>query len=237
MHIGNIKVCRGTIFAMIFGGSLGALAGGVAGYFAGKKISEKRFEEYSGPCFVACDINEEQEDEPLDIENDEHYEDVNPLDESNKKKEQIVSQLIARSENYVSTPGIEAVDNDELEEHNLFDDVANDPDVIEAMEISENIGGEPYVISYEEYFETCKDFVKTTIGWYPKEHILADENNAPIPEDEWSDWLGDDWQHNFGQGPSYDGDVVFIRNPYTHHDYEVINFKHEEYDEQTYDES
>ncbi len=239
MHFGNIKVCRGTIISIIGGGVLGALAGGVVSYFLTKKIIDEKINECNCKVIALDDYFDKPIDEYLDdegfvnLENDDGtYAEVssNLLAESDAIKKQIMDNIILEKRYDINPEEIEEDEDDEDEIHNIFEDT--DLDEIDAMNKAELMGGQPYVISYEEYFETCKDFVKTTIGWYPKEEILADENNEIIPKDEWADWVGDDGLNSFGQGPSHDGDVVFIRNPYTHHDYEVIRFTHETYSEE-----
>ncbi len=233
MRFGNIKVCRGTIISIIGGGVLGALAGGVAGYIVNKIVYEKKIDGYIHDWYKRYEDFGDEEFVTLE-DDDGTYAEVssNLLAESDAIKKQIMDNIILEKgydiNDIVETEEDEDDSEDEL--HNIFEDT--DLDEIDAMNKAELMGGQPYVISYEEYFETCKDFVKTTIGWYPKEEILADENNEIIPKDEWADWVGDDGLNSFGQGPSHDGDVVFIRNPYTHHDYEVIRFAHETYSEE-----
>lgn len=208
---------------MIGGGVLGALAGGVLGYV----ISKKTIEMY------VCEDDEGYEYRTEDVINSIYEKSTSDIsfgfspaiEESEHRKEEIKERIRIENEKAALSDIVE----EEEYISNIFDTI--DEDAVEAEEIAKNNDG-PYVISYEEYFETCKEYNKTTLGWYPHERILSDENNEPIPEDEWEDWVGKHFEEWFGLGPSHDGDVVFIRNPYNEHDYELIRFNHEYYDQE-----
>jgi hypothetical protein len=75
----------------------------------------------------------------------------------------------------------------------------------------------PYVISFDEYM-TGKGYTQTSMTYYEKDDVLADENDIPIEEVEAT--VGNDNLSRFGHG-SNDVNIVYVRNDRVELDIEI----------------
>lgn len=72
----------------------------------------------------------------------------------------------------------------------------------------------PYFITEEEYDETCMDFEKTSLTYWAKDDIVANEADEPI--DEWRKVLREDMPEGFETD-----EIVYIRNVGINTDFEI----------------
>lgn len=75
-----------------------------------------------------------------------------------------------------------------------------------------------HVISAEEFYESHDEYDKNTLTYYEGDVTLADDQDVPI-----DDYTGIIGENNLRFGVlSQDPNIVYIRNPHLHSDYEVL---------------
>ena len=93
-----------------------------------------------------------------------------------------------------------------LEQHNLFDDAAEE--------------GDTHVISQELFYEGVENFESTTLTYYDEDDTLTDERGSIVSDPTYI--LGDtDALSRFGEN-SGNPDTVYVRNPWLQMDVEII---------------
>ena len=101
---------------------------------------------------------------------------------------------------------------------NVFDDTG-DGEWDEELELSKRSADAPYIIKVDEFISNDTGFSQTTLTYYSKDEVVADERNVPVYDH--NKFLGDNLK--FGHG-SRNADVVYIRNVQRQAEFEVIRF-------------
>lgn len=217
MRIGNIKICKKVVRSFALGVGLGALAGVGISYIL--KTKTNLFDDKDSSDSDCKDVG-------MDVEPAEFEE--NAIANSDKKKEDIIKNLMALHEQACKDEeDPEDDDNEDYQIQNIFDS-AVDPDEIEAEKFFDENGNEPYPISYKDFSQTCESYTKDTLGYYALDDILTDEKDEIIDDREY--WIGENGLELFGTYTD-DEDVMYIRNPANEHDYEVIRYTDIHYQE------
>ncbi len=107
---------------------------------------------------------------------------------------------------------------------NVFDKNKDEWD--DEVELSNRTNDAPHIITVDEFVSNETGFSQTTLTYYSKDEVMADERNVPVYD--YHKFLGDNL--NFGHG-SGNADVVYIRNVQKRAEFEVIRFDGSHQDE------
>lgn len=207
---------------------LGAVVGGVVGYFAykhGQRTMQARYEEIleqeiaEAKAFYSR-LNKEGMETPEKAKEALHPEDP----EADKRVKEAAAAIVKyqgqhEEEGLTVVPEID--ENDEvgvtviMQDHSEADE---DWDWEEELEIRLELGGEPYIIHLEEFMENEHEHNQECLTYYAGDQTLADERDEPIPHPD--PIVGKGNMEKFGHG-SGDPLVVMIRNERLSMDYEV----------------
>lgn len=219
---------------------MGAAAGGLLSYVLYKERIEQAAEEEIESMKEYYQNLIEEIDEDHDRELDKL---IRVLDE----EEQISSDFVDYTEKYSSDEGeeyvrVEKENNDmpgytpqkiikpveEMEEYReMYNDILEGEDELEDgfEEDPHNLDfeeDEPYIISVEDFEYSMNHLDKITLFYYDYDDILTDEMDEVIPDP--TVVVGMDALTSFGDR-SGDKNIVYIRNPHTKTDYEVVKMQ------------
>lgn len=140
---------------------------------------------------------------------------VDSTDNSLKGMEFVQEKLGTVIEPMVQPETIEEDTSDAPFHRSIFDDVDDVWDW--EREVNSRNEEEPYIIHKEEFYNNERDYTQTTLTYYAGDDILVDEEESPV------------YNHNsvvgqliFGHGSGGDPNVVHVRNPKLHAEYEIL---------------
>lgn len=205
--------------------AVSAVAGiaGLIGYFIGNKVAQKKdqedevsindaneyeFFETEDGCGIRKKISNSQENEAS--ESDDIFiakRAYGRIEEHRAWKDALLDKQKSYIKDYIS--------NEEQDEEDENEDVEN----LQTQGETEYTSDEPYIVEESDVFteQTNPDDVET-LSFYQTDDVLVDSFDEIIMER--SKILGDDVIERLRSG--HGGDVVYVRNPITKRDYEVI---------------
>lgn len=132
-------------------------------------------------------------------------------------KDEEVPEVAEPTTRLIKEAQVRAVSVDET--RNVFEDAMPSDDTFNyEEEIRLRTETEPYIISYDEYFQGEKDYQQTTLTYFAGDDVLTDDRDQPIDESDKA--VGDENLRRFGHG-SKDNNIVYIRNDRLEIDFEV----------------
>jgi hypothetical protein len=137
-----------------------------------------------------------------------------PQSEEVEEMESILLSKSYHPSNQVHDNEVAAHSDEEANVVNIF--AVRDETWDYEVELANRSPEKPYIIHRDEYFSDEMGYSQTTITWYDGDHILCDEDDAPIYNPE--KIVG---ELKFGHG-SNDPNVVYIRNEVLGAEYEVL---------------
>lgn len=204
-------------------------AGGVLGYFIGKRSKAQEVsEEPASLTFMYETIDEDNETVT--------YEVTELTDEFSEEDEQPPTIEIPSSDEDedISEPSnernIEWLGPDPRDEipvpqeyvhiSNVFD--VNDDDWDHEAELKKREESDgPYILHITEFMENDSDYPQISLTYYTEDEVVVDDDDKPVYN--YHDVLGID-NLRFGHGSTQDG-VVYIRNEKRKADFEVLKFE------------
>lgn len=210
-----------------------SLASGLAvGYAVATRRMETKYsqiaeQEIAEAKAYYATLNEKPSmDELAEKYKDEIAEEVTPAEE-----DEAAQQGLAKIRNYQSPAMQEEVQDEEEKEvvreeirrsrRNIFDHrpQVRDFDWDEELKRREDNTVDPFVITKDEYMANETNYVQTSLTWFNGDDTLADEKDMPVQDVEGQ--IGLEALTQFGYG-SEDANIVYVRNPRTGHDMEVV---------------
>ena len=204
-------------------------AGGVLGYFLGKRSKETP-EELGGTIEAFTYQTIDEEDEPVTYEVTEIAEGFDEEDEqaptisipsSDTEDEDVSEPSKGRNIEWMGPDPRDQPppEQEYVDVSNVFDDTG-DGEWDEEAELAKRSDDEPYIISVAEFLENETGFTQTALTFYTGDQMMVDEENKPVYN--YRDVLGDNLR--FGHGSNSD-DIVYIRNVKRRGEFEVIEFE------------
>ena len=203
-------------------------AGGVLGYFLGKrnKASQSEEEQLS---FTFETVDEEGAIVSYEVVGEvdadtEHDTIVESFVEGFESQDDEVAPKIERPtklEWIGPDPRDEpAPEQEYVDISNVFDGNDND-EWDEEEELSKRTNDAPYIITVGEFISNDSGFTQSTLTFYTGDRMVTDEYDVPVYN--WDNVLGTD-NIKFGHGSDAEG-VVYIRNVVRKAEFEVIEFE------------
>lgn len=202
-------------------------AGGVLGYFVGKRRASAEAEEGETLTFTYETLDED--DKPVTYEVTELSEVFSQEDEqaptielpSSKEDEDISEPSNERTIEWMGPdPRDEPPTPEEYVDISNVFDVVGDDDWDPEEELAKRSTDEPYIITADEFLSNDTGFAQTTLTYYSKDKVVTDDEDIPLYN--YHAVLGSD-NLKFGHG-SGNQDIVYIRNVKRRGEYEVIMF-------------
>jgi hypothetical protein len=173
----------------------GLAIGGVAGYFATKKMLEVKFENE-----LSEQISEVKE----------YYKLLRKEDEFSTPET-------------VPTVNYEKIIKEYSQETDEEETDVDEPESVEEVEYTEEVEERntdlPYIISVEEFMLDRPNYDKNTVTYFDVDDVLCDEREQVIPDVE--NMVGNEAFTKFGE-KSGDTKVVYVRNEKLEMDFEII---------------
>jgi hypothetical protein len=191
--------------------SIGAIVGGITGYFTGGLLVYKLLEN---------EITQTEE-EMLEELAEKEEADGNQLSKLEKEEKKPVKKKLAKAKgNHKMTPinYAEYFKKESLETLAAPYQSSIDSTIEETHEAESPINPDIRISSQDEWVEN-HGYARDTITYYEEDDTLCDQNEGIISVPE--DVIGPDALLNFGKD-SQDPDIIYVRNTKTHTDYEVI---------------
>lgn len=202
-------------------------AGGVLGYFVGKRRTTQEPEANEQLTFIyetldeddetviyaitdVSDVFDEEDEQPPTIEIPSSSEDEDISEPSNERTIEWMGpdprEEPPQPEEYVDIS-------------NVFD-VKGDDDWDEETELAKRSTDDPYIITADEFLSNDTGFSQSTLTYYAGDQVVTDDEDTPLYN--YHAVLGSD-NLQFGHG-SNNQDIVYIRNIKRRGEYEVILF-------------
>jgi hypothetical protein len=198
-----------VIGILSFGGGLGL------GYWLGKrqKVVEFVEESYEKPSlrFDVPEVSVETTRPPKVVIPAEVVEQkITTVNNLSDLRPSMVSDEVEPEEEAKETP------EEDEEPDIIVPDVTDEIEWDYEKEIKSRSSAEPYILHQEEFYADELDYTQTTLTYYAKDDIMADEDEKPV-----YNYKNVTGELNFGHG-SGDPNVVYIRNDKRRAEYEVI---------------